>query len=75
MATHSLIETFPLVESAGGSTVVIDLDRQLAFTYMMNKMDDIGVGSKRAKTYLVAVYKALGVTLNANMWTGGASAE
>lgn len=26
--------------------VVMDLDRQLTFAYVMNKMEDIGVGSK-----------------------------
>jgi CubicO group peptidase (beta-lactamase class C family) len=51
----------------GGSMVVMDLDRQLTFAYVMNKMDDVGVGSNRAKTYIMAVYKALGVTLGASV--------
>ncbi|TFV72995.1 class A beta-lactamase-related serine hydrolase [Blastococcus sp. CT_GayMR19] len=43
----------------GGSLVVMDLDRRLTFSYMMNKMGAGLLGSERAESYLRAVYSAL----------------
>ena len=49
----------------GGSLIVMDLERRLTFSYMMNKMGAGIIGSPRAEAYLRAAYAALGVTLPA----------
>ncbi|PNS14596.1 Inner centromere protein-related protein pic1 [Sphaceloma murrayae] len=41
----------------GGSMAVMDVDRRMTITYMMNKMDNVGLCSERAKAYIQAVYK------------------
>jgi CubicO group peptidase (beta-lactamase class C family) len=43
----------------GGSMIVMDLDRRLTTSYMMNRMAPGIVGSDRAQAYLGAVYSAL----------------
>jgi CubicO group peptidase (beta-lactamase class C family) len=43
----------------GGSLVIMDLDRRLTFSYMMNKMGAGLLGSERAESYVRAVYAAL----------------
>jgi CubicO group peptidase (beta-lactamase class C family) len=43
----------------GGSLIVMDADRRLTFSYMMNRMAPGIVGSDRAEAYLSAVYAAL----------------
>jgi CubicO group peptidase (beta-lactamase class C family) len=43
----------------GGSLAVMDVDRRLTFTYMMNKMGAGLLGSERAESYVRAVYSAL----------------
>jgi CubicO group peptidase (beta-lactamase class C family) len=43
----------------GGSLVVMDLDRRLTISYMMNKMGAGLLGSERAESYVRAVYAAL----------------
>ena len=43
----------------GGSLVVNDLDRQLTFAYVMNRMEPALIGLGRGARYLSAVYKAL----------------
>lgn len=43
----------------GGSLAVMDLERKITFSYVMNKMDNVGLGSARTKAYLQAVYEAL----------------
>ena len=43
----------------GGSVILMDLDRQLTFSYMMNKMAPGVVGSDRATAYMTAIYRAL----------------
>jgi CubicO group peptidase (beta-lactamase class C family) len=43
----------------GGSLAVMDLDRRLTFTYVMNKMGAGLLGSERAESYVRAVYSAL----------------
>ena len=43
----------------GGSLVVMDLDRRLTISYMMNKMGAGLLGSERAESYIRAVYSAL----------------
>lgn len=43
----------------GGSMAVMDLDRRITFSYVMNKMDNIGLGSTRTKAYVKAVYDAI----------------
>jgi CubicO group peptidase (beta-lactamase class C family) len=43
----------------GGSMIVMDLDRRVTTSYMMNRMAPGIVGSPRAETYLNAVYSAL----------------
>ena len=45
----------------GGSMIVMDLDRRLTFSYMMNKMAPGIIGSPRSEGYLRAAYTALGV--------------
>ncbi len=44
----------------GGSLVVMDLDRRVTISYMMNKMAPGLLGSDRAESYVRAVYSALG---------------
>ncbi|RBY92553.1 serine hydrolase [Blastococcus sp. TF02A-30] len=44
----------------GGSLAVVDLDRRLTITYMMNRMTPGIIGSGRAEAYVRAVYAALG---------------
>jgi CubicO group peptidase (beta-lactamase class C family) len=49
---------------AGGSLIVMDLERRMTFAYMMNKMDgEVRIGSPRAEAYLRAAYAALDVAL------------
>jgi CubicO group peptidase (beta-lactamase class C family) len=43
----------------GGSMIVMDLDRRVTTSYMMNRMAPGIVGSPRAEAYLDAVYAAL----------------
>ncbi|KAH7090815.1 beta-lactamase [Paraphoma chrysanthemicola] len=47
----------------GGSIVIMDLERKLTVTYMMNRMDGTMLGGKRTKAYVQTVYAALGVAL------------
>lgn len=47
----------------GGSVIVMDLDRRLTISYMMNKMAPGVIGSPRAESYVRAAYAALGVSL------------
>ena len=47
----------------GGSVIIMDLDRRMTFSYMMNKMAAGIIGSPRAEAYLRAAYAALGVAL------------
>ncbi|MGY1723983.1 serine hydrolase domain-containing protein [Blastococcus sp. SYSU DS0533] len=44
----------------GGSLAVVDLDRRLTITYMMNRMGGGLIGSPRSEAYVRAVYDALG---------------
>jgi CubicO group peptidase (beta-lactamase class C family) len=43
----------------GGSLIVMDLDRRLTISYMMNKMAPGILGSDRSEAYVRAVYDAL----------------
>jgi CubicO group peptidase (beta-lactamase class C family) len=43
----------------GGSVIVMDLDRRLTISYMMNRMAPGIIGSPRSETYVDAVYAAL----------------
>ena len=43
----------------GGSMIVMDLDRRLTISYMMNRMAPGILGSDRAEAYIRAVYAAL----------------
>jgi CubicO group peptidase (beta-lactamase class C family) len=43
----------------GGSMIVMDLDRRVTTSYMMNRMAPGIVGSPRAEAYIDAVYAAL----------------
>ncbi|KFA79466.1 hypothetical protein S40288_09714 [Stachybotrys chartarum IBT 40288] len=45
----------------GGSMVIMDVDRRMTISYVMNKMENVGLGNDRTKAYIIAVYKALGV--------------
>lgn len=45
----------------GGSMAVVDVDRKLTITYVMNRMEQLGLGSPKAREYFAAVYKAMGV--------------
>lgn len=45
----------------GGSTVIMDLERKVTFSYVMQKMGNGIVGSERTEAYVRAAYKALGV--------------
>ncbi|MGZ4655672.1 MAG: serine hydrolase domain-containing protein [Blastococcus sp.] len=44
----------------GGSLIVMDLDRRLTVSYMMNRMAPGILGSDRSRAYVEAVYAALG---------------
>ena len=44
----------------GGSMIVMDLDRRLTISYMMNRMAPGILGSDRAESYIRAVYEAVG---------------
>jgi CubicO group peptidase (beta-lactamase class C family) len=44
----------------GGSMIVMDLDRRLTISYMMNKMAPGILGSDRSEAYIRAIYNALG---------------
>ena len=44
----------------GGSMAVMDLDRRLTITYVMNRMSSGLIGSERSEAYARAVYAALG---------------
>ena len=44
----------------GGSLAIMDLDRRLTVTYMMNRMGGGILGSPRSEAYVRAVYAALG---------------
>jgi CubicO group peptidase (beta-lactamase class C family) len=43
----------------GGSVIIMDLDRRMTISYMMNKMGAGIIGSDRAERYVRAVYGAL----------------
>lgn len=47
----------------GGSLIVMDLERRMTFSYMMNRMGAGIVGSPRSEAYLRAAYAALDVAL------------
>ena len=47
----------------GGSMVIMDIDRRMTVTYVMNKMGLGLVGSPRSEAYLRAVYSAVGAGL------------
>jgi CubicO group peptidase (beta-lactamase class C family) len=44
----------------GGSMIIMDLDRRVTVSYMMNKMQPGLVGSGNATAYLDAIYQLLG---------------
>jgi CubicO group peptidase (beta-lactamase class C family) len=44
----------------GGSLIVMDLDRRLTISYVMNRMGPGIIGSERSAAYATAVYAALG---------------
>jgi CubicO group peptidase (beta-lactamase class C family) len=44
----------------GGSMIIMDLDRRLTISYMMNRMAPGIVGSDRSEEYINAVYAAVG---------------
>ena len=44
----------------GGSVIIMDLDRRLTISYMMNKMQAGIIGSDNAAAYVSAIYQALG---------------
>ena len=44
----------------GGSMVVMDLDRRLTISYMMNRMGGGLIGSPRAEAYVRSAYAAVG---------------
>lgn len=47
---------------AGGSTIVIDTDAHLCFSYVMNQMKKTIVGDERGAKPMQAIYKSLGAT-------------
>ena len=44
----------------GGSMIIMDLDRRLTISYMMNRWRPGILGSDRAESYVRAVYDAVG---------------
>jgi CubicO group peptidase (beta-lactamase class C family) len=47
-------------EGWGGSMIIMDLDRRMTISYMMNKMHAGTIGSDVSATYCNAIYKLLG---------------
>ncbi|MBV9578941.1 MAG: beta-lactamase family protein [Chloroflexi bacterium] len=47
----------------GGSVILMDLDRQMTFAYMMNNMSPGVIGSPRAEVYVRTAYAALNLAL------------
>lgn len=47
----------------GGSVAVVDVNRKLTITYIMNKMENVGLGSGKAREYIAAIYKVLGIEI------------
>ncbi|KAL9620899.1 MAG: hypothetical protein Q9160_004552 [Pyrenula sp. 1 TL-2023] len=47
----------------GGSIGLMDLERGLTVAYVMNKMEQVSLGSERTKEYVRGVYKVLGVEI------------
>ncbi|KAJ9642157.1 hypothetical protein H2204_002526 [Knufia peltigerae] len=45
----------------GGSVILMDLERKVTFSYVMNKMGEGIMGSEKTAAYVKAAYKALGV--------------
>ncbi|KAF9872495.1 beta-lactamase [Colletotrichum karsti] len=45
----------------GGSFAIMDLDRKLTITYVMNKMSNTGLGNAAVKAYVRTIYDALGL--------------
>lgn len=43
----------------GGSMIIMDLDRRMTISYMMNKMAPGIIGSDRSAAYVTAIYEAL----------------
>ncbi|GKT42887.1 beta-lactamase domain-containing protein 2 [Colletotrichum spaethianum] len=43
----------------GGSLAVMDLDRKMTITYVMNKMSMAGLGNSAVKSYIKTIYEAL----------------
>lgn len=64
-----LLETFPYIPEGkicfwggwGGSMIIIDLDRHMTISYMMNKMAPGIVGNPTSAALIAAAYDALGV--------------
>ena len=50
----------------GGSIILMDLDRRLTISYMMNKIGSGTLGSSRTEAYVRATYAALGGNLDLN---------
>ncbi|KAH6980645.1 beta-lactamase/transpeptidase-like protein [Ilyonectria sp. MPI-CAGE-AT-0026] len=48
----------------GGSMVIMDLDRKVTISYVMNRLTDLGPGNKVARQYATAMYGALGAYLS-----------
>jgi hypothetical protein len=44
----------------GGSMIIMDLDRRVTISYMMNKMQPGVIGSALTAAYCTAVYRLLG---------------
>lgn len=42
----------------GGSIIIMDVDRRMTISYVMNKMENVGIGNYRTKQYVRAVYNA-----------------
>ena len=43
----------------GGSVIIMDLDRRMTISYMMNKMGPGVVGSARSEQYLREIYQVM----------------
>lgn len=44
----------------GGSIAVMDTKRGMTITYVMNRMENVGLGSDRTRAYIAAAYRAVG---------------
>ena len=54
----------------GGSVALVDLERRMSMSYVMNRASLVSIGSERTRSYVKAVYEALGVKTGGDAGAG-----